>query len=151
MQHRQEVANNLSALKTWQNSSNGLLRHRKLSRSHVSILSWNVTISSNQVRLKAKYLQQCYWWGKIKTMWQNRHCQIYRQILHPEKNVMRSTVLQERGRKSPLLLVGKTLGFRYSAEADRVMYNKCRHGADSGQKLLMRCGQRAQIFCPRHL
>ena len=56
----------------------------------------------------------------------NRHCQIYWQILHPEKNVMRSTVVQVRGKKSPLLLWGKTLGFWCSADADQVMYNKCR-------------------------
>jgi len=58
-------------------------------------------------------------------MWQNRHCQIYWQILNPEKNVMRSTVLQVRGRKWPLLLGGKTLQLWCSADADRVMYNKC--------------------------
>jgi len=64
---------------------------------------------------------------------------------------MRSTVLQVRGRKSPLLLGGETLGLRCSVDEDIVMYNKCGRGADIGQKLLMRCGQRAQIFCPRHL
>jgi len=32
-------------------------------------------------------------------MRQNRHCQIYWQILYPEKNVMRKTVLQVRGCK----------------------------------------------------
>ena len=64
---------------------------------------------------------------------------------------MRSTVLQVRGRKSPLLLGGKTLGLRCSEDAARVMYNKYGRGADSRQNLLMRCGQRAQIFCPRHL
>jgi len=64
---------------------------------------------------------------------------------------MKSTVLQVRGRKSPLLLGGKTLGLRCSADADRVMYNKCGRNADSGQKLLMRCEQLAQIFCSRHL
>jgi len=31
------------------------------------------------------------------------------------------------------------------------MHDKCGRRVDSGQKLLMRCGQRAQIFCPRHL
>jgi len=41
-------------------------------------------------------------------MRQNRHCQIYWQILQPEKNVMRSTVLEVRGHKSPLLLRGET-------------------------------------------
>jgi len=90
-------------------------------------------------------------WRQISTMRQNRHCQFYWQTLHPEKNVMRSTVLQVRGHKSPLLLGGKTLGLRCSADADKVMNNKCRRGADSGQNLLMRCGQWAQIFCPRHL
>jgi len=84
-------------------------------------------------------------------MRQNRHCQIYWHILHPEKNVMRSTVLPVRGRKPPLLLGGKTLRLRCSADADSIMYNKCGRGADSGQKLLMWCEQRAQIFCPRHL
>jgi len=82
-------------------------------------------------------------------MRQNTHCGIYWQILHPEKNVMRSIVIQVRGGKLPLLLGGKTLGLRCSA--DRVMYNKCRRGADSGQKLLLRCGRWAQIFCPHHL
>jgi len=43
---------------------------------------------------------------------------------------------------------GEILGLRCSA--DRVMY-KCGCGADSGQKLLMRCRQGAQIFCPCHL
>ena len=55
------------------------------------------------------------------------------------------------GHKSPLLLGGETFGLRCSADADKVMNNKCRRGADSGQNLLMRCGQWAQIFCPRHL
>ena len=87
----------------------------------------------------------------VLIMRQNRHCQIYWQILHPEKNSMRSTVLQVRGRKSPLLLGGETLGLRCSAGADRVMYNKFGRRADSGQKLLMRCGQQVQIFCLRHL
>jgi len=54
MQHRQEGANNLPALKTWQNLSIGLWRHSQLSRSHVSNLSWNVTSSTDQVRLQAK-------------------------------------------------------------------------------------------------
>jgi len=45
MQHRQEGASNLPALKTWQNSSIGLWRHSQLSRSYVSNLSWNVTTS----------------------------------------------------------------------------------------------------------
>jgi len=41
-------------------------------------------------------------------MRQNRHYQIHWQILHPEKNVMRSTVLLiTEGCKSPLLLGGK--------------------------------------------
>jgi len=50
---------------------------------------------------------------------------------------MRSTltVHQAKGRKSPLVL-GKTLGLRCSADADRVMYNKCGCVADNGQKLL---------------
>jgi len=61
---------------------------------------------------------------------------------------MKSTVFQVRGCKSPLLL-GGNLGLRCSADADRVMYNK--RGADSGQKLLMQCRWRAQIFCLRHL
>jgi len=47
---------------------------------------------------------------EVLLMRQNRHCQIYWQILHPEKNVMRSTVVQVKGSKSPLLLGGKTLG-----------------------------------------
>jgi len=64
---------------------------------------------------------------------------------------MRSTVLQVRGHKSPLLLGGKTLGLRCSADADRVMYNKYGCSVDSGQKLLMRCGQWTQIFCLYHL
>jgi len=64
-------------------------------------------------------------------MRQNRHCQIYWPILHPEKNIMRSTGLQMRGHKSPLLLGGKTLGLRCSADVDRVMYNKCGRSADS--------------------
>jgi len=34
------------------------------------------------------------------------------------------------GRKSPLLLGGKTLGLRCSTDADRVMYNECGRGAD---------------------
>jgi len=59
---------------------------------------------------------------------------------------MRSTVLQVRGHKSPLLLGGNTLGLRCSVDADRVMYNKCRRGADNRQKLLMLCRPRAQIF-----
>jgi len=84
-------------------------------------------------------------------MRQNRHCQLHWQILHPEKTVMRSTVLQVRGHKSLLLLGGKTLGLQCSAYADRVMDKKRRRVADSGQKLLMRCRQRAQIFCWRHL
>jgi len=84
-------------------------------------------------------------------MRQNRHCQIYWQISQSEKNVMRSAVLHVREHKSPLLLGGKILGLRSSADADRVMYNKCVCGVDSGQKLLMWCGQRAQIFCPLHL
>jgi len=45
-------------------------------------------------------------------MRQNRHCQIYWQISHPEKNVMRSTAFWVRGCKSPLLLRGKTSGLR---------------------------------------
>jgi len=64
---------------------------------------------------------------------------------------MRSTVLQVRGHKSPLLLGGETLELRCSEDADRVMYNKSGRGADSGQKLLMQYGQWAQIFCPHHL
>jgi len=83
---------------------------------------------------------------QIDTMRQNRRCQIYWQILHPEKNVMRSTVLQVRGCKSPLLLGGETLGLRCSADMDRVMYNKrgrgadrsCWCGADSGHKFSVR-------------
>jgi len=43
---------------------------------------------------------------------------------------MRSTVLQVRGHKSPLLLGDETLGLRCNADADRVMYNKCGRGAD---------------------
>jgi len=35
MQHRQEGADNMPALKTWQNSSIGLWRHSQLSRSCV--------------------------------------------------------------------------------------------------------------------
>ena len=31
------------------------------------------------------------------------------------------------------------------------MHNKCGRGANRGQKLLARCGQRTKIFCPRHL
>ena len=80
-------------------------------------------------------------------MRRNRHCQIYWQILHTEKNVMRSTVVQVRGRR--LLLEGKTLGLRCSADAERVMYNKCRRDAD--RSWWCWCRQRAQIFCPRHL
>jgi len=64
---------------------------------------------------------------------------------------MRSAVLRVRGRKSALLLGGKTLGLPGSADADREMYNKCSSGAASGQKLLLRCRQQAQIFCLRHL
>jgi len=66
-------------------------------------------------------------------------------------NLFKRTVLQVKECKSPLLLVGKTLGLRCSVEADRVMYSKCGHGEDSGQKPAMRCGQRAQVFCPRNL
>jgi len=64
---------------------------------------------------------------------------------------MRTTVLQVRGCKSPLLLGGKALGLWCSPDEDKVTYNKYGRGADSGQKLLMWCGQQAQIFCPRHL
>jgi len=46
---------------------------------------------------------------------------------------------------------GQKFGIACSADAGRVMYNKCGRGADSGQKLLMRCGQQAQTFCPHHL
>jgi len=60
---------------------------------------------------------------------------------------MRSTVLQMRGYKGHLLLGGKILSLR----CGRGQYNKRGHGADSGQKLLLQCGQRTQIFCPRHL
>jgi len=67
-----------------------------------------------------------------------------------EKCYEKRSALGEGG-KSPLLLGGETLGLRCSADADRVMCNKCGRGADRGQKLLMRSGQRAQIFCPRHL
>jgi len=63
-------------------------------------------------------------------MRQNRRCQIYWQILHPEKNVIRSTVLSVRGRKSRMLLGGKTLGLWCSADTDRIMYNKWRRSAD---------------------
>jgi len=42
-------------------------------------------------------------------------------------------------------------GVRCSAVADREMHNKCGRGANRGQKLLARCGQRTKIFCPRHL
>jgi len=61
---------------------------------------------------------------------QNRHCQIYWQILHPEKTVMWSTVLQVGWHKSPWLFGGKTLGLQCSTDADRVMYNKCGQDAD---------------------
>ena len=64
---------------------------------------------------------------------------------------MRCIVLQVRGCNWQLLLGGKTLGLRCSADADSENYNKCSRGADNGQKLLMRCGQRTQIFCLRHL
>jgi len=70
-------------------------------------------------------------------MHQNRHCQLYWHILNAEKNVMRSTVLQVRGYKSPLLLGGKTVGLQCSADAHRVMDKKRGCVADSGQKLLM--------------
>jgi len=84
-------------------------------------------------------------------MRQNSHCQIYWQIFYPEKNVMMSTVLQVRGYKWHLLLGGKNLSLRCSADEDREKYNKCGRSTDNGQKLLMRCSQRTQIFCPRHL
>jgi len=64
---------------------------------------------------------------------------------------MRSKVLQVTGRKSPLLLGGETLGLRCSVNEDIVMYNKCGRGADSGQKLLMRCRQWTELLCPCHL
>jgi len=58
MRHRQEGANNLPALKTWKNSSTGLWRLSKLSRSHVSNLSWNVTTLTDQIRLEAKSISR---------------------------------------------------------------------------------------------
>jgi len=72
-------------------------------------------------------------------MWQNRPCQIYWQILHPERNVMRSTVLQVRGCKSPLVLGSKTLGLQRG------------RGQGNVQQLWTRCGHRAQVSCPHHL
>jgi len=126
------------------------------------LVHWALTSQSiKQVTCLELVMKRDYfnWWSSVKgkiapavlLKRQNRHSQIYWQILHPEKNVVRSTVLPVRGRKLPLLLGGKTLGLRCSADADRIMYTKCGRGADSGQKLLMQCGQRAQIFCPRHL
>ena len=145
MQHRQEGADNLPGLKTW-----------------TKLVHWTLTSqSTEQVTCFELVMKRDHFnWSSsakgtiapaVLLMRENTHCQIYWQILHPEKNVVRSTVLQVRGRKSPLLLGGETLGLRCSVDADRVMYNQCGCGADSGQKLLMRCGQRAQIFCPRHL
>ena len=45
----------------------------------------------------------------------------------------------------------KVWGVRCSAVADREMHNKCGRGANRGQKLLARCGQRTKMFCPRDL
>jgi len=59
---------------------------------------------------------------------------------------MSSTVLQLSGYKWQLLLGGKTLSLRCSADVDREMYNKCGRGADSGQKLLMQCRQWTHIL-----
>jgi len=82
-------------------------------------------------------------------MRKNRHCQIYLQILNPEKNVMRSTltVLQVKGHKSPLLL-GETLGLRCrwtrtgqcTTNADTVwtVDRSCWCDADNGHKLCVR-------------
>jgi len=76
-------------------------------------------------------------------MRQNKHCQIYWQILNPEKNVMRNTVLQVRGRKWQLLLGGKTLGiavhcWRGQGKVQQTR-SRCR------QKLLMRCGRKFSV------
>jgi len=79
-------------------------------------------------------------------MGQNRNCQIYRQILHPEKNVMGSTVLQVRGHKSPLLLGGKLWHCgavrtgQCTAKEDAVPTadRSCWCGADSRHKLSVR-------------
>jgi len=46
----------------------------------------------------------------VLIMRQNRHYQIHWQILNPEKNVMRSTNLQVKGCKLPLLLGRKNFG-----------------------------------------
>ena len=45
----------------------------------------------------------------------------------------------------------KVLGFavQYGREQGKVHQVRC--GANRGQKLQMLCGQRTQIFCPRHL
>jgi len=88
----------------------------------------------------------------VLLMRQNRQFQIIGKSYTQRKMLWEAQWLR-RGRKckSPLLLGGKTLGLWCSADVDIVMYNKCERGADSGQKLLMRCGQRVQIFCPRHL
>jgi len=63
---------------------------------------------------------------------------------------MRSTVLQVRGRKSPLLLGGKTLGLRCRADMDRVMYDKCGRGADSGHKFSVRTISSSHRLKQRH-
>jgi len=149
MQLRQEDANNLPALKTWQNSSIGLT-----SQSTKQVTCFELVMKRDH----------CNWSSSAKgkkalavlLMRQNRHyaakCtkQIYWQILHPEKNVMISTVLQVRECKSPLLLGGKTLGLQCSTNADRVMYcttnadavrtadRTCWYGADSGHKFSVR-------------
>jgi len=71
-------------------------------------------------------------------MRQNRRCQIYWQILHPEKNAMRSTVLQVRGHKSLLLLGGKTSELRWSADANRAEVKVSLNGPErSSSKIII--------------
>jgi len=84
-------------------------------------------------------------------MRQNRHYQIHWQILHPEKNVMRTTKLQVKGCKLPLLLGRKNFG----------IVVQCGRGQGNVQQMQTRWGQwteaadevrtQAQVFCLCHL
>ena len=67
-------------------------------------------------------------------MRQNRHCQIYWQILYPEKNAMRSTMLQVRLCKSPWLLRGQKFGIAV----------QCGRGQGNVQQMWTWCGQRTE-------
>jgi len=123
MQHRQG-ANNLPALKTWQNSSIGLWHHSQLSRSYVSNLSQNVTTSTDQ-----------FWQNSFSSAITNEAKQTLSNLLAnllPREKYYEEHSASGEGYKWHLLLGGKI--WVCGADTDREKYYRCGCGVDSGHK-----------------